>query len=73
MKKLFGLTAIALSLLIGWLAWFPVRAWMFQQIPPTAEWGGIARIALVILIGWGGGFTIPIVVFIGGIILLAGD
>jgi len=60
-----------LSVLTAWLAWWPLREWMFSVIPSTVEWAGLAKIAVVVLIGWGGGIVVPLILLALGFVCWA--
>ena len=70
MRKLLGTLGVFLSALTFWLAWWPIRGWMFSQIPPEATWAGIAKIAVVILVAWGGGVALPLIILIGSVAIV---
>lgn len=67
MHKLTSWFIVLIGFVIGWVAWFPLRTWCFEQIPSTAQWAGIAKIAILVIIGWAGGIAIPLTFIIGGI------
>ena len=67
----FFVGGLASSLGLAYVVWGPLRAWCFSQIPIGVEWGGIAKIAIVVLLGWGGGVVLPLALLIGGTLLAA--
>lgn len=62
----FTLCGIVPASLVSYLFWWPIRGWCFAQIPPEAQWAGLAKILIVCLVGYFGGIAIPVVIlFIG--------
>ena len=65
MKNLLGVLVGAAAgsvpgLLIGYLVWFPLRIWLFSQIPVEVQWAFWAKlVSCVLLFGTIGG-SLPI-------------
>lgn len=73
MKFIFRLLAGALpGVLTFYLAWFPLREWLFSMIPPGAEWAFWAQLATVIGIFLTVGGGLPVGLLVIGIGLAVG-
>ena len=74
MKNLLGIllgaaAGAAPGVLVGYLAWFPLRIWLFSQIPVDVQWAFWAKlVSCVVLFGTVGG-ALPIWLIIAGVIL----
>ncbi len=74
MKQLLGIIlgggiGVAPGLIIGYIAWFPIRVWLFSQIPPEAQWAFWAKLATCIAISGTIGGTLPIwLTLVGGVL-----
>ena len=63
----------SIGCLIGWLCWFPFREWCFSQIPAAAQWAGLAKLLMVILIGYFGGIALPLLfIFLAAYLFVQG-
>ena len=73
MKNLLGVLLGAAAgtvpgLLVGYLVWFPIRIWLFSQIPIDVQWAFWAKlVSCVLLFGTIGG-SLPIWLIIMGVI-----
>lgn len=72
MKNLLGVLVGAIAgsvpgLLVGYLVWFPLRIWLFSQIPVEVQWAFWAKlVSCVLLFGTIGG-SLPIWLTIVGV------
>lgn len=57
------------GLVIAFLAWFPLRSWIFEMIPAGVEWAFFAKLASVLVIFFTVGGSLPIwLAIVGGVI-----
>ena len=74
MKNLLGLLLGAIvgtvpGVVVGYIVWFPLRIWLFSQIPVEVQWAFWAKlVSCVVLFGTIGG-SLPIYLIIGGVII----
>lgn len=63
-----GILGTLPGLLIGYLAWFPLREWLFGMIPPEVQWAFWAKLVtcVIILFTVGGSFSVWLTI-IGGL------
>ena len=58
--------SVVISAGVAFVAWGPIRWWLFSYIPVDAAMGWLVKLLIIILIGWGGGIALPIVIIVFG-------
>ena len=59
---------MALAGVVAWIAWGPLRGFLFSLIPESAEYAWAGKLLIIGAIAWGGGVILPIVIFVVGVV-----
>lgn len=67
-----SVVSIALSAVMAWVFWGPVRIFFFSLIPSTAEYAWIGKLLVMVIIAWFGGIGLPLLILIAGLMVSLG-
>ena len=68
--KTLGIALIISAIGVACAIWFALLPFCYTLVP-TNEWSGLIKLGITLLIIWDGGITLPLILFVLGLFILA--